>query len=664
MADPPEEFKELEARLTTSLSDLFADPSFLGSPLLTVLDELQVALDASRLDAAVVEPGKEPSTISSATRRECGEDKRNWKPSDQQGSAQGIAWWLETPDCVLPADTKIRSALSASSRRLRFQFSRPPSFHEGEKNFTLTEITIWIPDSSQLFVKTESAIIPSQVPSSVIPSINACLELAVQTPVHEDPLQGSRVFGRLAGDSRTILLGAFEALDRSLKSLLRARGDKELSKYLFLNQFFWVTDRASDPVRPSKPESTSNLATVMPVFLDPQEESLKYFFEKEVDVKPAWPSKWEEAVKWLNNTQLDSRSLFSAFPADTRLSLYVEDWPSEIKKALPTDPTEQPEFDLFSQLTKNAHQRAGEDVGLKEDGTLNLFAVPVLVGDQPLFVVTMSIPRGLSREERADLAARIRAIGWMMRSHERMYEMARRSKQIEEKALFEHTQIVMSKALDISSYVSQVVELIPATIGNVFREELEKAARMGTDTVELTRQDLRKALRSWDHVLNKANELSQRVAKGNKETIDLTTALQRAISSIPTSFGLNVRVDTHDKRIPYDILGIRGSLDFVLTQIIVTAATQWVDNKQLRIRVGKRYEESFGDEGNVRVEFLDDCAMPGRARFEDIAKGDQYFTAACFEVERMNGVIEFDMQVRDEERSVDACCVVKLPASR
>lgn len=649
------------------LKHVFENPSFLGSPLLTVLDELQVALCASRLDARIVDPEKGSYVISSAAKREWNEDTRKWQLL-QEDSDQESNWSLEVASDVLVAPAKIRTALRTSKHTLRVEFKKPFRFKERDNDSTLVEIILWIPDALAGLARTGQTFGSSDDDiQHLLCCMNASLEITRGAVAQLDPL-GYDAFKSLEdNDSRTFLAKVFEWLDSWLKGLLTTRTDldkrkKQLSKYLFLNQFFWVmSSRTADFGSAACPAPTAGLATVMPVFLEQQRDHLKRLFQQPRTFGMTWS--WKEASEEISNIRLDSRSLFSAFPADTGLSLYVEDWPGEIVKALPMDPNLSPSqlerFNLFRELTEKAHKSAGREVGLQEGDKLDLFAVPVLVGRDPLFVVTMSLPVRLAARERAELAAHIRALGGMMRSHEQVYEMARCSREREEENSFERKQSVMSRNVLIDRSVSQLVGPIPSTIVNPLRSTLEEAERTQSNKVQVPLNVVREVIQSCEQVLDRAARISERFCGGSKEPIDVIEALHTAIAAIPKSSRPRLHLD-YDPVSSWRTLGIRDALTTALSQIIFTASKACAENDPFYIRVRKRLEDPFLA-GDVRLEFLENRKAGNRVPFESIANSNEAFSDAHFEVIKANGVIEFDTTVREDEHIFDACCVVKLP---
>ncbi len=623
--------------LAERLKQVFASPTFLGSPLLTVLDELQVALGASRLDATIVEPEKDPYLISSALARERDADHRDWKGKDDQPASHydGVQWWWEYPEGNGPARTKVRTALSASNRRLRLTFEKHPRPFQ-ENGATLTEMTLWFAQSPG-----------GAAVQDIISAANTSLETGANTRPKADPFKEitDPFNGLRDSDSRTFLADAFELFDKWLKGLLRAHRDEKMIDYDFLNQFFWVT-RAPNPAAPAD----LALAQVMPVFLKGQRKRL---LEERKKLASRPETSAESDVEWISNYQLDSCSLFSAFPADTGLSLYVEDWPSE---PLPTDLSEE-RRQLFGELTKNAHESAAKEVGLGENDKLNLFSVPVLVGRQPLFVTTMSLPLILDPEKRTRLAGHIRALGGIMHLQAKLYDLASQNKRQQElERELERARSKMSEHALVTDLINKTVGGLPSKTLSLLRNAHAEARRTKIDKCQLDLEDVENVIEGCDEVVRKANELSRQFTIGEDHAIDLAEALKSAIGAIPKSLLSKPDFD-HDPPIHWWVKGCREMLVSALVEIIITATEVCSDGQVLKIRLREEYEEFY-----VRLEFLDNRAAQGREPFRGLALKHERFNRAHLSLQEMGGV-EFDKPIIESngDKLYSACCVVRLP---
>lgn len=627
---------KLDRRLATlqeSLKRVLASPTFLGNPLLTVLDAFQVALDAPRIDAKIA--GKiEP--YSSALKRERNEDTRQWNPS-LSGVHDRVHWSLEVAEGGLPPDTRIRKALIASSRRVIFRFEPPLPFQDS----ALTELALWICDSSGLFADDGTGSIVAEHAAEIIGTLHAAARIvrdAVRQPdpfeeitaALDEPLEGG------PSKVRQFLEKLFEQFDQWLKNLLQDQAPSKMPEYDFLNQFFWVIRQASR-------STLEEPATVTPVFLARQSVRLTAEGKK----RKTSDTEIESAIR----AQLDSCSLFSAFPADTGLSLYVEDWFHEPLSERPyLQGKELERHKLFRQLTRSAHESAAEAAGLQKQGELNLFAVPVLIGVHPILVIMMSLPQKLTFEQRTNLATHIRFLGGIMYLRAMLCEQDRRR---EREQFFERERRnIMSEAAVASYIVNDVFGRIPSTIVSPLRDALENGGMSSPLSSKV-----KSAIRSWDEI---QAEVYTRLKEFDKaqDTIDLIEALSAATP-------YRAEVETHPESPgPWEVKGGKHSLVFAFHEIITSAVDLHAGGHPLKIQLRESVEFLIGR--SVRVEFLDNRELQNRKPFRAMVseRGEEaVFEIVRHEVKKINGQLDFDQEVNDLKQSAlrYACCVVTLP---
>jgi hypothetical protein len=637
----------MDHSLKDRLDQAFASLTFLGSPMLTVLDELQVALNAPRLDAVVVEDNNNQRRISSAVSRESEseEDGREWTETvtgslHDSRSKTGVNWSLEVAAVDVRPGSTIRKGLSACRQRLKFQFDKP--FQFDQRHSSLIELTLWLKPGT---LPDDSIDSSAEAQGFFFVINNALMKGANEGPPANPLNENFEAFEKLADPAaRTFLKECFESFDLWLKRLLEAHLDKQnldkaIVKYDFLNQFFWVTER-----KPAK---------VMPVFLGRQWEGLVEQWTR-LECSPDPPSHPERGIEWIHTYELDSDSLFSAFPADTGLSLYVEDWPHEplsLNPRLPLDKREDRK--TFFRLTRNAHEDAARRAGFDTDNRLNLFSVPVLVGGKPLLVVTMSLPIPLDERTRAALAGPIRALGGIMRLHANIYDRGK------EKSYATKCSR-MSNSVTIADVVSRIVGNTPVKVADM-RSKLEDAERKNTECISA--RDFVDAINWCDHVWTNAGRVVAEY-KGTEDEIDLTDALRRANMDVPKSRPIRL---TPEPSVRYIVKAIPESLDFAFSEIIKRATGLCSEGQSITVRLIETVGKS-SPQGVIRIEFLDNRRAGARPLFGTDPESDRDFDVAHRELVKMNGEVEFDQEVLevDDDSGVRryACCVVSLPLIR
>ena len=627
--------------LTSSLKQVFASPTFLGSPLFTVLDELQVALNAPRLDARVI--GK-ADPISSAIKRERDEDDccRTWEPCTPSSVANGMKWWLENTGDHIPVTSTVRKALSASNRRLILEFDPPHKFQE--KDSSLEGITLWI--SPDLLPDNGSPSLAAEM-ARIVSVIDVALQIGRTFTPREDPFEEIGYAFNLdeltdSAEARISLAKAFERFDKGLKGLITSRHPEmeAMIKSDFLNQFYWVTQQHG-------PSS----AQVMPIFWERQRSRL-------LEDLPNLPGAEGEKARvqlqtdaaWV--TKYDSRSLFSARPADTGLSLYVEGWTQYVL----WDRSDELRR-LFFALTTKAQKAAAQKAELAT-GQLNLFSVPVLVGSRPLFVVQMSLPAlsiPVGWELRTELAAHIRELGGIMHWEAQLYRLRKQGKQEQD---VERRLSNASAHMLVNYVVNQVGGHIPSGIMSPLKDALDKANTRGEDSCELPRKVLEGVLATYESVKENAKELLQRYKlEQGAQAIDLIPVLSAAIPELHRD---KTEVEA-DMDFPWRVKGDRETLILALTVIVETVCNECLADGVLKIKLAADFDRST--RGNVEIQFLANLASQNGAKnFED----NERIKLVTLGLKSMQGRLEFDRPVRNsnQNESGHAHCVVVLPLFR
>jgi hypothetical protein len=491
----------LSASLEARLSEVFASPIFVGSPLFTVLDEILLEFDAARLDAELVN-GQNETLLSSALERERDADKRWSTRNDRPGESH---WWetaTEQPDAL----TAIRRPLQDCTNRLVMDFSRydpPLKFSENDK--VLKRLYLWIPRQDELAEK------------ECIEGIKKALRVASTRQVADIGVDVQGLLGRLRGVALdNELRTAFATFDEwvrriLLTDLLDTLTEDQCSvikEYSFLDEFFWIT-------KPPHPyDLTDKLACVKPVFLTGQRNILTLEFER---LKRNRPQNriFEYGIDWIDDYPLNSDILFGAFPADTRMSVAIPDWTMD-HSLKPFDARRQ----LFKLITSEA-QKASANKFPNAAHFTTLFSVPVLHGSEPLFTVTMILPNSFTSGHRARLASRIRSLGglFLMRleaGHHRWSQALERKLETKRQALSERSQV-----LQITTQVSEISRTIVNPLSQVIEDSRDHECRLPLNQAKALQSQL-------DEFLNQAGRKVEQERKRLKP-VDLRGVVESAI---------------------------------------------------------------------------------------------------------------------------------------
>jgi hypothetical protein len=639
----------IERRVLASLKQVFASPTFVGSPLLTVLDELQVVLNTVRLDAQL--RGREDDPISSAIKRERDADRRSWT-TFAVGTHQKVKWRLEDAESPISPLLKIRKALSESKRRLILEFEIPYQFLEEDTG--LTVMTLWfLPDS---VTGNNVAFITPSI-EQIVSVVNASLQTASEAALPDDPFKEISYAFNLDErtdtdrEARESLGKAFERFDQGLKSLLarypriqeqetqmQETPTREMTAYAFLNQFFWVTPKQD------------GLAHVMPVFLTAQYRRLVKEAETLKKQESSSDSSPERDVHSISTYEMDSSTLFSAFPADTGFSLYVEDWPHDRL------PTESPKLRaLFKRLTWSAHESAAREAGLTDE-KLNLFSVPVLVGRRPLFVVQMSLPVPLKEEMRIELAAHIRELGGVMYWEARVHRL---NKQLKEERRHERSRRHVMQEMLAHYYINKVTGHIPVRIMNPLKDAFQRKGKRENEVCEIPGKILHDVIKECEEEFTRVTALLNRLPSRAHKTINLIEALKRAI---PESHRHEIDIEIEvEQPVSWQVKVVEEFLVLAVNEIVTTILEECTAGGRVKIKLRKKLM-TFS-QWNVLVQFHGDHFTQSELLlFEPIAQRSELIGVAVFGLQSMSGRVEYDKSVPGpNQNDSHAHCIVALP---
>jgi hypothetical protein len=562
------------ATLLDRIKQVLASPMCLSSTPLTALDELQISLNASRLDATY-EEDQNTVEISSALARERRSDTGLQWETLLKGHDTDADWLVERLSAHDSYENELRTSLRWVSTGDQADL-QPDGSHSVSIRITITwdnlapntqepcttkwkSLVVWIKladsRSSRLFWRRAIEGIRT------IPESCRTLTERVKFSFAERDLGGST---DIRNDGfRKFLSTAFDRFDERLKWLLLNHGElrREALETKFLAQFFWVD-------RVGRKQGDTDLAKVRAIFLPYQRQVLVETATElarptgrpcEFEIPLANPigkqfpvpgdakhktDAAESAVQLLENFDLDSRSLFSAFPADTSLSVYVEHWPSEeITKAnLLKDPKEQDLRQLFYTLTSMAQRKESKSItsGVADNdkvttgsGSLTLFSVPVVVRDIPLFVVQINSPKPLDSGVREVLASAIRTLGGEIKLHIRTFDY---------EALDDFDRRhVNSLSLDQFFFLANdLTSGIPLAA-----KPLKSALKGASDYCSIAKEHVRHLDTVIEQHKNRLEGIKQRLPAYKRETFLIIEGIIAAIRSIPE---LEYRSDKVERR--------------------------------------------------------------------------------------------------------------------
>jgi hypothetical protein len=581
--------KALES-LPQQIQRVLDSPTCLSSPFLAVLDSIQVAADALRLDATMYQKGriKDPIPVSSALERERVEAPHEFEQPGEPccGDLGGIGTWrVELAKDVAPKGSNVRTALLRADWRIKLTYDPKLSFGAYE----LAELSLW---PCENFENTDVRTLVAAINLSLQEEAKLTRRATGSSRIKD--IDGAFLDLQDNDETRQFLVDAFQVFDERLKDLLavhlnRDQSDSEIVsgaiKNIFLNQFFWVTKRRE------RGNAGNDRATVAPIFLDDQQTLLR-----EVAKEIAVPE--NDAHQVISNYALDSRSLFSAFPADTLLSVYVENWTNEkLTKDPPLPPEAKRLRAVFRDLTQAAHRRAADKAGLPpgKGDELNLFSVPVLIDEEPFFVAQMSLPVQLKTELRGVLANHIRALGGIMDLHAKLYQLWN------EKSDFVQERMSAQQ----HSYVRRVVQKWVGTVPIHALNPLNQAKRTCQNGLcTIATNELKAVSNCIDGAINDARKVLKELGLETSELINLSETLDSALDAIPRWDAAKKRLHIQrPARKGYNVRGIRGRLEHWFREIAIHSAKAW--SSSLTITITPRYDDEDFPRGSIEITFRD-----------------------------------------------------------
>jgi hypothetical protein len=531
------------ALLPDDILRVLESPTCTASPLYTALDAIQVALSAARIDVKL-----ECSLISSAVERERelltpfeSADSEQLEKLGEDKVKEDLLWKAEKEPiaCKAPG-SRVRTALGVSNIRWTLAFDPKLAFGTHK----IEQLVLWTDNY------------PTDAPE-IVKNIHVALhKAATAVAAGGSRLHSIEKFDRVFADlektmeARRFLAGALAEFDERLRGQLAGRQKEQLPEgtleNVFLNQFFWVTGRKDKP------------SGVTPIFLPKQLDRLRQ------QARLLRSNEDEDTIiERMTSYRLDSNSLFSAFPAETSLSVYVQNWLKEPLTEKPEIPNDQlSRRQLFRDLTSAAHKLAAKDAGLEESEKLNLFCVPVLVGEKPLLVVAISLPVELNAELRGVLASPIRSLGGIMELQSELYTLR----------AFEHQRSTVRHHAIAHSIAHDIVGKIPALTENPLITLLEELERGKSKESNSARRELKEAVKSLQRATEEAGRALEFYHLGFYGTIDLGEALANAIAGIPDSIlrKLYIRYEPVNRKIMVN--GLQRTLEMAFIELIINAA--------------------------------------------------------------------------------------------
>ena len=706
--------RELDAlcALPERLKLALASPTCLSGQLFTFLDQLQIALNAIAIKATIGEgypqPGQRLMRYSTVLRRETQSqvyrdmvfDKIILKGSDGDDPFQ-VDWSIASRIRAVPPGATSRKILSTANFLMTItwgmlalgdksvlpgsQPDSPESFDTVSQKY-FQKLGIWVncseTDNDHLFWR------------HAVESIRTAVEICLQmTPVivlseteegykkelirfQEQHIDSPEISMR--SNARSTIRRVFIDFNERLKWLLKnhAAFPHDALNSPFLAQFFWVTYARdqSDPL---------SLSQVAPIFLPEQEGRLR---ENGAD---------DDQLLELNDYTMDSRSLFSAFPADTLMSTYIEQWDKEEISRGQLLPPNSREFrlrNLFFSLTSKTQRKevksfsSTDDPIIESDDTrgestlrgqgtssttkhepLNLFTVPVLVGDRPIFVVQINSRSSLPAETRNVLADAVRALGGIVafRIHFHMLKEfeKHRKNAVVRAALLYQTSILSDEARGLKNKYSHLIEHksrkdgdIPA--GSVLSEEIASIKSIIGEFESIGSKLRRKSqIRCVQNEVvlgtDKPSPISdsrttEKFSEADKISIEalpfnLAEAIKQAIVRIPMRLlhGIYIPPPVHqnDKEM---VKGFRDAFIVAVQNIIVNSAAY--KDRDAALFIKSRRTLRYPPEG-ATTKLIDRANARIELSFED--NGHAFGYTRDKGIETMGGLFQADMEIRE-----------------
>jgi|GEM_PF-6057329 len=557
-------------------------------PILILLEELQTIGDVVRVDALLRLPSGREELISSATRSERELlDRVTFLSDEVCRENENVCQSIYRVALKGSIDGIGRLDLLCIQRKIFFSFVNGITLGD--------ELLLQI----ELFGRNDSPLLclvgTDNEPDYLFKIIRECGARVrnFASDTHNMSAGGQSEFEDLNESERAkaFILSSLATFDSWLRRLLKGSelSEQEIANP-FLAQYFWLVDAAE------------SLPALVPLFLSAQRDVLSQVVDemakKEVLEVGGELLDNAAALEFADTYRLTSAFSFTGYVAETMLSVYVEDWPSQPLIMAPPNLSgrERDGRRLFSELMSNCHRRYRKFLpnGVDDFEVLPaasiLYTIPAAVFGSTLFVVQVNLPHRLAAPTRLLIGARIRELsGLMVYQAQFQRELRVREAELDKELKIEQTKSQLFPEAIVRDVAHTLLQSLPMAL-SVFKEALEQhqpVLTIGRDDVV----DAFDALEKGKAYLEKVREQSEG-GFGRKETVDARAIVHRAIENIPKNRLGSLRITFREPTVSVPIITEGFTLDAAVQNLVINAA------------------EATGLKGNLAIDIKTDIEGP------------------------------------------------------